>query len=401
MCTNYLEDLLKKPSLFRAERTLNIDYIPEKLPHREKELSLLSQLFLSLITSPNTVSRKVLITGGIGIGKTATVKLFSKMLKNVAFKRDIKIEYIHINCRKERSPYKVLIKIMEKLQKNFPKRGYSSQDLLEFISKTIENKNLHVLLILDELNYLINKDNHIIYSLTRIYDDSFNQAQRISLIGIVRDISCLNNLDSSTLSTLQRNIIKFKDYSIKQIYEIMKYRVSLGLKKGVISDELIQMLSEIVFEKSDIRFGLNLLWKACKIAERKNLNYLTAEAIRLANKTLIPYSLQDFLNYLNLHKLFFLLSIIMRLNNINSENISLSETIEQYKIICENIEVAKRSNSQLRNYLNEFEKEGIISVKVKSKNIQGRKSIIKVLDFPLEYLEKLIIDTLKKRGYNI
>jgi Cdc6-like AAA superfamily ATPase len=63
--------------------------------------------------------------------------------------------------------------------------------------------------------------------------------------------------------------------------------------------------------------------------------------------------------------------------------------------------VAKRSNSQLRNYLNEFEKEGIISVKVKSKNIQGRKSIIKVLDFPLEYLEKLIIDTLKKRGYNI
>jgi len=401
MGTNYLEDLLKKPSLFRAEHTLNIDYIPEKLPHREKELSLLSQLFLSLITSPNTISRKVLITGGIGIGKTATVKVFGKMLKNVAIKRDIKIEYIHINCRKERSPYKVLIKIMEKLQKNFPKRGYSSQDLLEIISKTIENKNLHILLILDELNYLINKENHIIYSLTRIYDDSFNKAQRISLIGIVRDISCLNNLDSSTLSTLQRNIIKFKDYSIKQIYEIMKYRVTLSLKKGIISDDLIQMLSDIVFEKSDIRFGLNLLWKACKIGERKNLNYLTAEAIRLANKTLIPYSLQDFLNYLNLHKLIFLLSIIMRLHNINRETISLTETIEQYKIICENIEVDKRSNSQLRNYLNEFEKEGIVSVKVKSKNIQGRKSIIKVLDFPLEYLEKTVIDTLKKRGYNI
>lgn len=400
MCTNYLEDLLNKPTLFKAENTLNIDYIPEKLPHREKELSLLSQLFLSVITNPNKISRKVLITGGIGIGKTATVKLFGTMLKNVGKKRNIQINYIHINCRKERSAYKVLIKIIENFQKNFPKRGYSSQDLLEIISKTLENKNLHVLLVLDELNYLISKDNHILYSLTRIYDDSFNQAQRISLIGIVRDLSCLNNLDSSTLSTLQRNIIKFKDYSINQIYEIMEYRVKLSLKTDVISKDLIRMLSEIVYKKSDIRFGLNLLWKACKITERKNLNYITAEAIRLANKTLIPYSLQDFLNYLNAHKIFFLLSIVMALNK-NRESISLSEAIEQYKIICENLQKEGRSTSQLRNYLNAFEKEGIISIEIISKNIKGRRSLINILDIPLEYLEELVIKILEKRGYDL
>ncbi|TFF98829.1 MAG: AAA family ATPase [Promethearchaeota archaeon] len=401
MGTNYLEDLLRKPTLFKAENTLNIDFIPEKLPHREKELSLLSQLFLSLITNPNTISRRVLITGGIGIGKTATVKLFGEMLKKVAKKRRVHIKYIHINCRKERSPYKVLIKIIEKLQKNFPKRGYSSQDLLEIISKTIESKNLHILLVLDELNYLISKDNHIIYSLTRIYDDTYNQAQRISLIGIVRDISCLNNLDSSTLSTLQRNIIKFKNYSIKQIYEIMEYRAHLSLKKDIISNDLIQMLSEIVYEKGDIRYGLNLLWKACKIAERKNLKYITPEILRLANKNLIPYSLQDFLSYLNVHKILFLLSIIMALNNSRKESTSLSKIFERYKIVCENLQEDSRSESQLRNYLNEFEREGIISVNIISKNIQGRKSMIKILDFPLEYLEEMVIRILQEKGYNI
>jgi Cdc6-like AAA superfamily ATPase len=180
----------------------------------------------------------------------------------------------------------------------------------------------------------------------------------------------------------------------------MKYRVKLSLKSDVISKDLILMLSKIVYKKSDIRFGLNLLWKACKIAEQKDLNYITAEAIRLANKTLIPYSLQDFLNYLNLHKIFFLLSIIMALNK-NQESIPLSKAIEQYKVICENLQKEGRSNSQLRNYLKEFEKEGIISIEIISKNIKGRRSLINILDFPLEYLEKLVVKILEKRGYDI
>ncbi len=401
MRTNYLEDLLKKQTLFKEERKLSIDFIPERLPHREKELSLLSQLFVSLLTNPNGIARKILVTGGIGIGKTVTVKLFGKMLKNVAKKRKINIEYIHINCRKERSPYKVLIKIIQRLQENFPKRGYSSQDLLEIIIKTIESKDLHVLLVLDELNYLISKDNHIIYSLTRIYDDCFNQAQRVSLIGIVRDISCLNNLDSSTLSTLQRNIIKFNSYSLKQVYKIMEYRIELSLKENIISGDLIQMLSEIVYNRGDIRFGLNLLWKACKIAENKSLNYITPEVVRLANKTLIPYSLQDFIGDLSLSKLIFLLSIIMVLNSKSIESISFLEAIHQYKIICKNLQEIPKSSSQLRNYLSEFEKEGIISVDIISKNIKGRKSSIKIVDFPLEYLQELIIKTLGNKGYNI
>ena len=54
MTINYFEDLLRKPSLFKSEKTLENSYVPEKLPHREKELSLLSQLFLELIINPNS-----------------------------------------------------------------------------------------------------------------------------------------------------------------------------------------------------------------------------------------------------------------------------------------------------------------------------------------------------------
>lgn len=398
---NYIEDLLRKPTLFKSEKTLNIDYVPEKLPNREKELSLLSQLFISLITNPNSISRKILITGGTGIGKTATVKIFGNMLIEVADKREIKIAYIHINCRKERTSYNILIKIVQYLQKNFPKRGYSPQDLLEIILETIQNKHLHILLVLDELNYLINSDKDIIYSLTRIYDDTFNQPQRISLIGIVRDISCLNNLDSSTLSTLQRNIIKFNKYTLEEIHDILSYRIKLSLKKNVISNDLIKMLSEIVHKRGDIRYGLNILWKACKIAENKNLNYVSSESLRLANEMLVPYSIQDFLKYLSYNKILFLLAIVLGLKTSIKPSISFPQILEQYEIICENLQKKKKSYSQLWNYLNEFKKDGFVSVDIQSKNIKGRKSLIKVLDISLEELESLIYTALENKGIQL
>ena len=103
MTTNYFEKLLNKPSIFSAEDKLDINYVPETLPHREKELSLLSRLFLTLITNPNSLSRNVLITGKTGIGKTVTIKLFALMLENVASKRNILIKYVHVNCRKEKT----------------------------------------------------------------------------------------------------------------------------------------------------------------------------------------------------------------------------------------------------------------------------------------------------------
>ncbi len=401
MVTNYFENFLKKETLFKAENTLDINYIPDKLPHREKELSLLSQLFLSLITNPNSTSRKILITGNTGIGKTATVKIFGDMLHKVGQKREISIKYIHINCRKERTSYKVLINIVRDIQQDFPKRGYSPQDLLEFIIKSLQNEDMHVLLVLDELNYLIENDKDLIYSLTRIYDDSFNSPQRISLIGIVRDLSCLNNLDSSTISTLQNNIIKFNTYSIEQIFDILKYRIKLSLKSNSISDDVIKMLSEITYTKGDIRYGLTILWKACKIAENKDLNYISTECLRLANQESLPYSIHDILKYLKYERLLFLLSITISLKKTKKTAVSLSETLEQYHIICENIKNKPKSYSQLWNYLNEFRKDGLVLIKLKSRNIQGRKSYIKILDIPLKRLENLILHKLETKGIYI
>lgn len=397
MFMEYFEALLRRPSIFKDESKLDINFIPDKLPHRDKEVSLLSQLFLTLITNPNLFSRKILLTGKIGIGKTVTVKNFGRILQKVSEERNIFIKYVHINCRKERTGYKVLIKVIRSLNNEFPKRGYSPQDLLDFLLEYLNKQDLHLLIVLDELSYLINKGEDLIYSLTRINDDSVNCRQRISIIGIVRDISCLNNLDNSTISTLQRNIIKFNEYSKEQIFDILKYRAQISLKENTISDDIIEMISDTTLSNGDIRYGLNMIWKAGKIAESKNLKYITPECVRLGSQELVLYSTLEILNYMSLSKLIFLLAIINGLKRKKAAEIPFLEILNRYSVICENAGITPRSHSQLWNYLQEFKRENIVLIKIVSEKIKGRRALIKIPEFSLSKLEKIITEILNSK----
>ncbi|MFX1312371.1 MAG: Cdc6/Cdc18 family protein [Promethearchaeota archaeon] len=397
----YFEELLKKPSLFKDESKLDINFVPNKLPHREKELSLLSQLFLAIITNPNSISRKILITGKIGIGKTVTVKYFGELLKKASNERNVAIKYVHINCRKEKTSYNALIKIIRIFNKSFPKRGYSPRDLLEILLDLLNIQNLHLLIVLDELNYLIDKGEDLIYLLTRINDDFINSQQRISIIGIVRDITCLNNIDNSTMSTLQRNIIKFKNYSKTQIFDILKYRADISLKKNIISNELIEMISGSTYSNGDIRYGLNILWKATKIAENKNFKYITAECVRLGSQELVPFSTLDVLKYISSQKLIFLYAVVKALKINDLTEISFLEILKRYHVICENLGLSPKSYSQLWNYLQEFKRENILHTKILSEKIKGRKTLIQVPEINLSNLEKIITDILNSKGLKI
>jgi len=401
MTIDYFEDLLKKPSLFKNESKLDNNFIPKRLPHRDKELSLLSQLFLVLITNPNSISRKILIIGKTGIGKTATIKLFGEMLVNAAQKRSADIKYVHINCRKERTSYKVLIKIVRTLNNNFPKRGYSPQDLLEIIVDIIKDQNLHLLIVLDELSYLISKEGDLIYSLTRINDDSSNTRQHISIIGIARDISCLSGLDTSTMSTLQRNIIYFNNYNKEQLFDILKYRTEITLKENVISDNLIQIIADLVYQSGDIRYGLNLLWKSTKIAENQNFKYITIESIRLANQDIVPFSTIDILKYMSTQKIIFLLAVINSLDKCGGIHTSVCEITESYLILCESLGMKPRSHSQLWNYLHEFKKEYLITMEIVSESIKGRKAQITVQDIPISKYKEFLLEVMETKGIKI
>ena len=128
-----IEDELSKPSIFKDESKLSIDYVPSNLPHREKELKILANYFKFMIENPGGLCQKVLIIGPVGTGKTATSKLFGKVFSQNAKKRKIRLEYIHVNCHKDRTLYMVLNRIIRKSIPTFPERGLSAHELFHVL----------------------------------------------------------------------------------------------------------------------------------------------------------------------------------------------------------------------------------------------------------------------------
>ena len=100
-----IDELKRTSGIFKDESKLSIDYVPFYLPHREKELRFLARLFHTVIRFPGKISKNVIITGSVGVGKTAVSKIFGNRLQNYASNIGINLRYIHVNCRLARKEY--------------------------------------------------------------------------------------------------------------------------------------------------------------------------------------------------------------------------------------------------------------------------------------------------------
>lgn len=74
-------------------------------------------------------------------------------------------------------------------------------------------------------------------------------------------------LNPSVDTIFNRIPILFNQYSLKQMYNILKDRCTYGFYNGVISDELIHEVAERSYDCGNLRYGINLLSSAGQKAE--------------------------------------------------------------------------------------------------------------------------------------
>jgi len=394
---NFLEMQYTKPNLFQDESVFEISYIPAKIKHRNAELMLLSNIFIRLIEKPFEVSKKVLIEGPIGIGKTLVSQKFKSMLEESVQRRNLNVKCISINCREEKTSYKAMRSIMAKLNQPVPERGLSPEELFGRFKEHLKSTETYVLLIMDELDHLIQQNFELIYSLTRFNDSDFSEKQYISLIGIVRDVALLKNLDNSTLSSLQGNIISLKKYTENQIREILNDRIAMGFKLGVISEELVESVIENIKGSGDIRTGLNILKNAGKIAEYHNEKEIKITHIREAMKNIIPNVQDDFLSSLEFNELIWAKAIVDTLEGLNIKNVGIHDIKKFYENLCKKYDVKPRANTQLWEYCQKLKQIGLISIKVVNKNPKGRASVISIDNIPLNTLDEKLLTIITRK----
>ncbi len=390
-----------------GEIVFSSNYIPSTLHHREEEMKSLVNYFRSIITNPTASSRKVVLYGPVGTGKTLISRAFghdmSEYIKKEHQAGNPIFRYFHVNCRKTKTPHLILTTALRELVPGFPLRGFGVDELLRMFTLLLFEQNLVVLLVLDEIDYLIaDERNDFLYQLSRIeecppviqnsrysnYSGSKTEA-RFNLLTITRDPNFRHYLDESTVSSLGRNIIFFPPYTRNQLFDIISSRAEQGLREECFDDELIEVIASLAEEYGDARFAIELLWRAAKLADKGTADRITPEHVRKAVVSVLPLE-KSVIEELSQHQKILLLSIAKLLNEHDRPVVTTPEIKEYYIQVCEESSIRPRRPTQVWAYLKDLSRLGLIQQEVENRHNTntgrslGRVTSIRIRDIPVK-----------------
>ena len=380
--------------LIKDEEPLSLDYIPERLPHREEQLNQLLNIFASALEAG--AARRVLITGRVGTGKTVTAKKFGQVVGEVARRKGIKLYYVHVNCRLQNgSFFHVLLKAMRQLRPSFPDRGYATNELLMLLLRELEERDAFMIITLDDAEALIDKEgSRPFYTLSRAHDASMNGPHRLSLICVLREPEKLKGLDEATRSTLEEFAIHMPEYSKEQLFDILMDRVRLAFVEGAIREDVVAFIAELAATEGNARYAIELLWRAGKLAEQEGRYEVLPEHVRRAKVLVWPVE-RAILGALSVHEKIFLLALSRLFKFTDEAKVTMGEAKEEYKVLCEEFGQKPRKHTQLWKYVQRLAKLSLISAEPSGPGMRGRTTLIGLL-VPADELEKELTGLLSK-----
>lgn len=387
-------------SVFKDETKLDINYVPRRLPHREKEHRLMMEFFNFLLHSPERMTQRVIITGEVGTGKTVLAQRFGANITLEANKRGVNFRYLHVNCREYRGKlFLILQRAVSVFCPNFPKRGYSAEEALETLMQSLDEEDAYMILALDEFDSLVEQEgSEAVYKLTRLQEMRPEKPQRISLISILRDLKSIERLDDSARSTLQRNVIKLERYPKDQLADILNDRIAMAFEPSTVSEDTVDLLAELsVSESGNARFAIELLWRAGKYADAEDLDKVEPECVRRAVSSIIPTVRRSELSSLGFHERLFLLGATRVFKGSQRTYATLSEIEQGYAVVCEEFGEHPHSHTQLWKYVQFFSALGILKAEVATTEGRGRSTRVSLPSVPACELEKELSAALEKR----
>ena len=389
-------ELLSQASIFKDRNVLSPHYIPETLPHREKEIERIMKTLSPALKAEKPSN--LFVYGKTGTGKTASSKhvleKFNEMKRNALM--------WYVNCRIHNSRYRIL-KLMADafLPEGNVKAGHALSHIYEKILDWVEEDGKHLIIVLDEID-MIKDLNDLVYTLTRSNDDL--KKGGISILGISNKVSFKEELDPRSKSTLYETELVFSPYTPQQLHAILKQRVAAGFAENVVEDSALNLAAAIVAQETgDARYALKLLFKAGEIADENKRGKVTDREVEEARKTVDEDITVDAISTLPEHQqlvLYSVASLVLaggkysKLSDKGDDFLLSGEVFERYLNACRTFSKKPRSARWYREYLNDLEMLGLITMIDSGKGLRGHTRLIKIAysaEKVREVIEKLLL----------
>jgi cell division control protein 6 len=261
--------------IFKDERKLLPEYLPDVLPHRDREMHEIVDALRG--AAGGSGAENVLITGPTGTGKTST----ARFVLNELAEYSSRVSTLYVNCWETGTRHGILGKLANSLEVVTPRRGIATDEILDSLAEGLAKAGKTVVIVLDEMDRLFaakNEEWRVLYDLSR-GNELF--AARIGIISITNDGDITARMDQRVKSSLVQRHVKFASYSPVELRDILRERAKLAFHSDALGDEVVPLCAAIAAKRGgDARLGLNALWRAGKLAERENAQQVEVSHVK-------------------------------------------------------------------------------------------------------------------------
>jgi len=386
---------LKGGTVFKDLGKLSFDYLPEKMPHREKQMQRLFQLFRPLLEA--NVPSNAFVHGAVGTGKTHLSRRFCLELIKKAQEGDRALDSVLVNCRQRMGDDAVLLAILKSYDERFPDRGFSISEKLNVLRTWLEKRKTNIVIILDEVDALLKKSgSNLIYTFSRFGEEHSGGRGHISLILISQKTDALDHLDKAALSTFRRtSVVEFGKYAREELRDIIQIRAELAIHPGCVGGDVLDLISDIASEFGDARYAIEILWNAGLLADEESLEEIAAEHVRGAKASVHPTGMEERLKALDKSKAIVLLAVARKIRR--KAYISTGAAEEAYALVCEEYGEKQRGHTQYWKYLRDLDALGLIDAKISGEGVVGKTTLISLPEIPAKTLEGMLVEILGSR----
>ena len=391
---NIFEKHIRKTSLFTEHReALYPGYLPEVLPHREREIDRLAEILATALYGEKPSN--VLIFGKTGTGKTAVVQYVGRELeKAVKVYGKSKVRYIYLNCETVDTPYSVLQNIGNNFaitwEEQIPFTGWPIDKIFSTTRDYIDRWGGVAIVVLDEIDKLVSKSgDDILYKITHLNDIMENS--KISIIGISNELRFTDLLDARVKSRLSEEKMIFSPYDAMQLRDILYERARIAIREDAVDDDVIDLCAAIAAqEHGDARRAIDLLRISVEIAEREGAERVTENHVYLAKNKIELDCVAEAIRTLPLHSKVLLLALVLS-EESGRDSLTTGELYNIYKILSKKLDISPLTQRRVSDLITEMDTLGLINADVRSFGRYGRTKVIE-LSVPWVEAKKILLD---------